>query len=182
MRKKEISKYYKLEPKMDIKGRVKEEAVYVGGYYDFTDQVFSRANAGSRLFTTSLLLMALLIIGTFPDGTGLRQVYIALPYICTLIPAALTVTVGWGFKKADGRLTEVEYHDTVLRGKGSTTALCILCGYCIVADLTFSIVQFAQITLWKEILFIIINIISLLLSYIQLKYIKVLNKKLTFCE
>lgn len=115
MRKKEIQKLYRLEPEMGSRGRIKEVPVYIGGYYFLDDKDSSYKKVAGRILGLVFLSFIFFVLAALPDPRGLRQIYIALPYISLFLPYAFTVVGCVTLLGVKDGMNEIQYADGIKR-------------------------------------------------------------------
>ncbi|MEG0805794.1 MAG: hypothetical protein RR364_01865 [Lachnospiraceae bacterium] len=172
MRKKEMKKLYNLEYEMNHKGKVVEKAVYVGEYYQFQQPGYTKRQVTQRIVIFSIIITASIIGAALLNTESTRNFFIGVPYVCLFLPVCYMLIGTGSFFTAPERMNKIEYAHSILRTQRSMWGIIWLQLYSILAGIVFLIVKFSEIALWREIIFVGMNGISLLFCWVQIKYIQ----------
>lgn len=180
MRKKEVQKLYRLDPQLDLRGRVKEIPVYIGGYYDFKDERFSSGKVTARLLFSAALSVFLFIASALPDPSGLRQFYIAMPYVFLFLPYLYSAIAAFSMVPVKDTMDEVKYSDIVLRTEKSAMGIRVLLIMSLIGQLIYFVAGRGSYQLWQEIYLLVFNVLSLLVNEARFRYILIVKERLTY--
>lgn len=182
MRKKEIKKLYRLDPQMGSRGRVKEVPVYIGGYYSFDKDVNTFRKVGIQTILSIILSITFFIIGALPDPQGLRQFYIAIPYVCIFMPLAYSGLGAGTMLVTKDMMTEVEYADSFDRVIKSALGIRVILAIVEVAEIIFTILSYKNCEIENETFFFASSVVLIVLNEWRLRYINKVVSTLEFSK
>lgn len=88
---KKYTKDYRLEPSMNARGRLTDETIYCGAYYDFRAAPAQRKKSAAVLLVQTLLAVATMSVPLFSNGDYARKFYLFLPLALLLVPCYLLI-------------------------------------------------------------------------------------------
>lgn len=144
---------YKIVPKMNDRGKLRDEYIYIGKYYrvSIDDAGFKRLKWSYAI--TFLICAALFVGALFVDNLGMRQMFVAIPAVVILMP--LCIAIGDVYKIATNKrdMTEREKDGSTEQLKGATVAMLISSGAAFLGELVYLIFLAQDPNLLKELLF-----------------------------
>lgn len=180
MRKKEIQKLYRLEPEMGSRGKIKEVPVYIGGYYKLEDNEASYKKVAVRLLAIMLAMILLFVVAALPDPQGLRQMYIALPYVSLFLPYVFTVVgcfVIFGVKQ---EMNEVQYTDGVKRIIKNSIVARVMTVMVAIAEIAFVAFNSKDCKIEEELLLFACVAAMFFLNEMKYRYINRVNDRMNY--
>jgi amino acid transporter len=173
MRKKYL-KDYGVQTVKTRKG-TKEEAFYKGDYYstDMPDEELKKYK--TAFIMTSALNVVLFVVMGLLNNDASRQLYVALPYVALLLPAAFMLTGAVYFYRSGVRLTRYDYDKSFVRIKAHATASLYISAACVIGDIA-AVLTGKTDTLDKELLFMAMGAAAAFFSFLTVQF----HKKIRF--
>jgi len=159
---------YEVVTQVNSKGREKKVAVYKGAYYE----VNIDEDALRKFRRNSLILLALIVIGQIAAGfianTGMYKFFVSLPYIFTFLPLYFLVDGGLRLPKEKRHLRRDEAELIFQRMKVANKFLLPLLCAGVLGDLVY-LIWFATMPIWREVLFLVTEVVVLGAVFILLR-------------
>jgi len=171
MRKKEIKELYDLEYEVSENGKLIETAVYIGDYFSFESDKYTKHKVTARLLLGAIVLLGLMIAAGFLDTGSSRIIFIGLPFVCTFLPIIYLFRGVYALVERPEPFTAVTYRNSIVRSINSYKGLFVLFAYITLVSILYFLVKIHQIDWMNELFFVIFNITALLFSYFQIQYV-----------
>lgn len=179
MRKKEIKELFDLEYELNHKGKLVEKAVYNGDYLKFEHSMYPKKKVGTMLLADSILFAAAFVGSLLLNCDSSTFFLIGVPYVFLFLPICYMMLGAFSFLMSPEKMNRVEYTHSFERIYRSSWAVLWLDVYAVAADIIYLLANFSAIQAGRELFFVGINIFSLLLCVIQIKYIQTVRPTIT---
>ena len=141
---------YKASPRMDARGRIREDYYYTGDYYclplDETGK--KRASVHNFLFGGCMLLLAVLAGMINPESS--RTAWIVFPYIFLYLPCAYMLFGAYAFTGVKLRMEKAAYDGSIVRMMRSCRGVTVLSIVNVILDVVYMILHFDTMDRMKE--------------------------------
>lgn len=171
MKKKEIQKLYRLEPEMSARGKVKEVPVYIGGYYKLGDGETSYKKVALRLMALLLATLMCFVLVALPDPQGLRQLYIALPYVTLFLPYVFSIVGSLTIYNVKGDMNEVQYADGMNRIVRNSIAARVILVMVAISEIAFVAFNASKCNMEDEVFLFMGAAVMFFLNEVRLRYV-----------
>lgn len=167
-----MRKYYKDYESEEVttNGKIENKVRYNGDYYEYHLSIKEYQKLRKIVLATIVAGMALFFLAGVQNNPGSFCFYVLLPYICILLGLIYLV---FGYFSMPRKLQKMEfatYDKSFLKLKFSLVGMVAASSTSVIGDIVFMIRNAKDIVMGKEVIFLILNVLLLILSVITLIY------------
>ena len=154
-----FTKDYELVTTTDGKGRGKTSMVYIGSYYNL--DIEAAAYRTYRWLAWALLIGMVIfqIAAGFVNNRGMYQMYVAVPYVLCFFPLVYLSAGALKLPSATTHLRRDQAELSLGRMKKSGTALAVLNGLVVLAELAYLLLFGTAAELQRELVFLALMVL-----------------------
>ena len=141
---------YQVSPRMDSRGRIREDYYYTGDYYCLPLDEAGKKKANCYNFVFGLIMLAIALTAGLLNPDSSRTAWIVFPYVFLYLPVVYMLFGAYTFAGAKIRMEKVVYDKTIVRMRRACWGVIVLSILNTILDLVYIILHFGEMNVMRE--------------------------------
>lgn len=156
--------------RMDAKGRMVQDSIYIGDIYvlPFDEKKKKQTNRVTLGFAAAMVAIQLLAGMMNQDSS--RTFWIVYPYLFIFLPTAYMLIGAISYTEATTRMQRPQFDGSIRRMHRSAIGALVICSISAVCDMIYIIMNHSSMHMGREIMYLICHIVFIAVGVCYGKY------------